>query len=290
MTTIKTAEKGKISVNMTERLEIRPTNVTYLLEPVGDNFRFLVQIKNWDELRDRIGPEYDLNFQFTRSGEAVRNMHLGKAKEAFRKGGVTGTLEGGFDARSLSLRIIISKPPSHHILVSCDKGTADAIDVPIPDDPIDEEARVAPVTVSRTRSNGMINLVEDKDVAGNWNLVLREAVPELQVSPEFGKDRLINDPEMQNAILPSVFRHIVTELALRPAECDNAPWAANWRALAASVAPGGRWEFYTGDDGDEFDVAEIEAKIEEGLEEYQRRFLPALPKRMTAARYETSED
>lgn len=290
MTTTKTAEKGKISVSMTERLEIRPNNVSYLLEPVGGTFKFLVMLKNWEDLRDRIKPEYDLNFQFTRSGEAVRNLHLGKAREAFRRSGVSGTLEGGFDPRSLSLRIIVSRPPGHQIIVSCDKGGPDAVDIEIPDEPADQEAKVSPVLLSRMRSSGMINLVEDEDVAGNWNLRLRgEAVPALQVSPEFGKERIVNDPEMQNAILPSVFRRIVTELALRPSEYENEAWSANWRELAASVAPGGRWEFYTGEEGEEYEVSEVEGKVEEGLEEYQKKHLPPLPKRRTA-RYEASED
>lgn len=291
MTAVKTAEKGKISVNMQERMEIRPNQVVYALEPAGDSFRFLVVVKNWDDLRDRIRPDYDLNFQFTRSGEAVRNLHLGKAKDAFRKGGeIFGSIDGGFDPKSLGLRIIISRPPSHHIVVSCDKGSPDTVDAPLPEEPVDREAKVAPVTLSRMRSSGMINLVEDEDVAGHWNLRLRgEPVPALQVSPDFGKDRLVNDAEMQNAILPSVFRRIVTELALRPAEYENEPWASNWRSLAASVAPGGRWEFYTGDEGEEYEPAEVEDKVEEGLEEYQKRHLPPLPKRR-AARFEASED
>lgn len=291
MTTVKTAESGKFTVNMQEVLEIRPGHVSYAIEQDGDAFHYLVVVKTWDDIRDSIRAGDDLNFQFTRSGEAVRNMHLGKARDVFRKGGeVFGTVDGGFDPKSLSLRIIISRPPGHGIVVSCDKGTPDAIGT-LPEEPADRDAKVAPVLHARTRTRGMLNLVEDEDVVGNWDLRLRD-VPEpvLMVSPEFGKDRIVNNAEMQNAIMPAIFRRIVTELALRSEEYENESWVRNWRRFAAELAPGGRWEFYTGDEGEEYEPSEVEGKIDEGLEEYQRRYLPPLPKRKAAARYETSED
>jgi hypothetical protein len=291
MTVVKTSENGKFAINLQEILEIRAGHVSYGLEPDGDRFRYLVVVNTWDEIKDSIKPGDDLNFQFTRSGEAVRNMHLGKARDVFRKGGeVFGRIEGGFDPKSLSLRIIISRPPGHGIVVACDKGTPDTIGI-LPDEPADRETKVEPMTHARLRARGMLNLVEDEDVVGNWNLRLRD-VPEpvLLVSPEFGRDRIVNNAEMQNAIMPAIFRRIVSELAIHPNEYENEPWAKNWRLFAAELAPGGRWEFYVGDEGEEFEPSEIEGKIEEGLEEYQRKHLPPLPKRKTAARYETNED
>jgi hypothetical protein len=266
-------DKSTYVLNFTNRIDLDRGEVTLDISARENGLQFEVCISTWAAIRPRISPEMNLTLALTRGGTADTYVDLGPALRAVNaQGQFTGSIDSWLDPTSFGARLMISDPRrSHAIVVGAKIGRPNIV---IEDYDEQDVSPVRPFSKSAGRESGLIDVFETEMVSGHWNLNLNEVeVPQLMVSKRLGKERVVNDPLIQNVIFPEVFRKVVTALVLDPERFIDEPWVEDWKKLATGFSPTSEWDFYQGDDDE---IRSIEERIGEGVAGYMR-LLPSIP-------------
>lgn len=266
-------DKSTYVLNFTNRIDIDRGSVSFEVTPSDKDVAYRIRLLTWASIRPRITKEMNLTVALTRGGTADSYVDMGAAIEAISSDGeILGNLESWYEPTSLGARIMISDPTrSHAIVVAAKMGRPDVVKEE------DSESEAVPIRSfarSSGKESGLIDIFESEDVAGHWNLNLTDVeVPQLVVSKQLGKARVVSDPVVQNIMLPEVFRRIVTALASDPERFVDEPWVSDWKKLAAHFSPTSDWDFYVSDIDD---VRQIEDRVGDGVSGYIA-ILPTMP-------------
>lgn len=268
--------KSDTVINFTNRVDIKPNHILFEVAQRDERkLAYRVTLRNWPNLAGRVSPRHNLTLLFERGGEPSQRVNFdGSESLVLGCGVIAGEIDGGFDPASLGLKVQISDPRSHMIVISGTKGRPDVEDADIDGQPERRIGNVVPLRPVAGKDDGTINIYESADVSGSWNLKLRNVeCPHLVVSPKVGKAAMSTDPLTQNLVFPEVVRRIVRELAVHPDEYASEPWVRFWRNFAAELSGVGDWAYFTGDE-DGLDVAELDARVDNAVRRYQEKYLP----------------
>lgn len=268
--------KGETVINFTNRIDIKPSQILFEVATKDERtFRYRITIRTWAALAGKVSARYNMTLQFDRGGEPAQRVNLENAERVIRGGGsVTGEIDGGFDPAALGVKVIVSDPARGHMIVIAGvKGKPDIDDADIPDVDAPEPQRIVPIRKTAGKGDGLINVYESDDVAGGWNLKLRNVeCPHLVVSPAIGKEAVVNDPRTQRLVFPEIVRRILSELALHPDTYEAEPWAKVWRRFGEDLSGIGDWSYYVGEEG-EPEVDFVHSRVDDGVRRYCERHL-----------------
>jgi hypothetical protein len=274
-------KKSDTVINFTKRIDVNSSQILFEISQQSDRtFRYRITLRSWSKIESKVAPKYDMALQFERGGEPAHRVDLGPATCIIRgKGVVSGMIEGGVDPSAIGVKIIISDPSeAHRIVISGSKGRPDVEDADIDDTSTDHDpAHISPIRSVFGKGDGLINTYVQDDVAGGWNLKLRNVeCPHLVISPIIGKQAMSEDAQVQRLVFPEIVRRIITELALHPDAYESEPWVRHWQKFAATLSGVGDWMFFTA--GDEApDVDTVHARANEAVARYCEKYLAPAP-------------
>lgn len=258
-----------VHINPTDRIEIGRSELQYKVRGEGAQTHVELRALNWNALRPKLAPGLTVSVDFQQVGKPAWTEVLGNVQAALVKtfGVMRLDTAGGFDPSHLSATLKVSDPKlGHRIVASGSMHKPDIDETEREDTP---ENEVNPVRTTKGKRSGLIDMITSEDTAGPYDITLRGvATPVLRVHPSFGKATILNNRDVQMAVLPEVFRRIVTELVLTPDDFDGEPWAARFKEFAAEYAPTCEWEYYL-NAGSE-DRGEVNAFVGEGVKSYYR--------------------
>jgi hypothetical protein len=266
-----------ITYNPTNRIDLKPRDFLFEVSREERGLRVRITVKDWEAISEKIAPHHELSITLTRGKTPLRRMDVGRAKAAMRGGVIIKDIETDFEAESIGVIVHISNPSDSHLTVlRAVKGKPDSTDADIPEPNEAAETPVRPIRQAAGKENGLLNVYEDPRVSGAWDVLLEDVdVPQLVVLPEIGKARVASDPLVQNAILPEVFRRVVTAMVKEKDRYEGAPWFREWQAFVISVADIDSWADFDASSQDAA-LGDVDDMIRDAVTRYRTKFLPEL--------------
>lgn len=258
-----------LHINPTSRIDIGRDEMQYTVRGEGTRTYFEVRLTGWNLLRPKLRPSLTVSLDFQLIGKPKWTDVIGDVQASLINtfGVIRGYTEGGFDPSHLSATLNISDAKQGHRIVA--GGSMHKPDVDETESDESPEQAIKALRSKAGQARGLIDIISAEDTSGSWDLTLRGvATPVLRVHPSFGKALLLNSRDVQLAVLPEVFRRIVTEMVLNPEEYEGAPWSAKFKEFAAEYAATGEWDYFTSAGKD--DRAGTDEFVSDGVKNYYR--------------------